>query len=253
MAKRFIDTKIWDKAWFRKLTPKNKLIWIYLLTRCDHAGIWDADWEAAEFFIGEWVGYDELPLEITTKMKHIKGEDQYFIPSFVEFQYGELRENSKPHMSVIKRLTEKKLLKGLERVRVTLKAKAKDKDKVKDKEKREKEFIEKCKKVYKTNDVSDVMLVQFIDYWTESNEGGKKMKFEMQQTFDIKRRLNKWVKNDKDWAKKETPKFQRLKSGHGYNAYCSKCGHREMPVNEWQLKQGSSCCAVEYVPEKPNA
>ena len=56
MAKRFIDTKIWDKAWFRKLTPKNKLIWIYLLTRCDHAGIWDADWEAAEFFIGEWVG-----------------------------------------------------------------------------------------------------------------------------------------------------------------------------------------------------
>ena len=69
MAKRFIDTKIWDKAWFRKLTPKNKLIWIYLLTRCDHAGIWDADWEAAEFFIGEWVGYDELPLEITTKMK----------------------------------------------------------------------------------------------------------------------------------------------------------------------------------------
>ena len=26
MAKRFIDTKIWDKAWFRKLTPKNKLI-----------------------------------------------------------------------------------------------------------------------------------------------------------------------------------------------------------------------------------
>ena len=28
MAKRFIDTKIWDKAWFRKLSPDNKLIWI---------------------------------------------------------------------------------------------------------------------------------------------------------------------------------------------------------------------------------
>ena len=33
MAKRFIDTKIWDKAWFRKLSPKNKLFWIYFLTR----------------------------------------------------------------------------------------------------------------------------------------------------------------------------------------------------------------------------
>jgi len=256
MAKRFIDTKIWDKAWFRKLTPKNKLIWIYLLTRCDHAGIWDADWEAAEFFIGEWVSYDELPLEITTKMKHIKGEYQYFIPSFVEFQYGELRENSKPHMSVIKRLTEKNLLKGMERVTITLKDK--DKDKVKDKEKREKEFIKKCKAVYKNHDVSDVMLVHFIDYWTESNEGGRKMKFEMQKTFDIGRRLVKWRDNDKEWngvkSSKKTfaSKFSQYKTGL-FKAYCSKCGNNEMPKYEWQLIQGSSCCAVEYVPEKPNA
>ena len=74
MAKRFIDTKIWDKAWFRKLTPKNKLFWVYLLTKCDHAGIWDADWEAAEFYIGEWVDYSELPEIVTGKMKYIKGE-----------------------------------------------------------------------------------------------------------------------------------------------------------------------------------
>ena len=96
------------------------------------------------------------------------------------------------------------------------------------------------------------MLIRFIDYWTESNEGGRKMKFEMQKTFDIRRRLVKWKDNDKEWNRVKTPKFQRLKSGHGYNAYCSKCGHREMPNNEWQLKQGSSCCAVEYVPENPN-
>jgi hypothetical protein len=49
MAKRFIDTKIWDKSWFRKLDPKDKLIWIYILTKCDHAGIFDADWEAMAF------------------------------------------------------------------------------------------------------------------------------------------------------------------------------------------------------------
>ena len=76
MAKRFIDTKMWDKAWFRKLSPKNKLIWLYLLTRCDHAGIWDADWDLAEFMIGEWVDYDSLPDEIKNKMKYRQGEDQ---------------------------------------------------------------------------------------------------------------------------------------------------------------------------------
>ena len=72
MAKRFIDTKIWDKAWFRKLTTKNKLLWIYILTKCDHAGIWDADWEAAEFFIGEKVAFKDLPEMIQKKMNYIQ-------------------------------------------------------------------------------------------------------------------------------------------------------------------------------------
>ena len=146
MAKRFIDTKMWDKAWFRKLTPQTKLIWIYLLTRCDHAGIWDADWEAAEFFIGGRVNYRRLPKVITDKMQEIDGGNQYYIPSFIEFQYGELRENSKPHLSVLKRLKDK----GLHRVSHTLKdkdkEKVKDKVKVKDKESREKEFSGLVKK-----------------------------------------------------------------------------------------------------------
>jgi hypothetical protein len=36
----------------------------------------------------------------------------------------------------------------------------------------------------------------FADYWTESNEKGKKLKFEMQKTFDIGRRLKKWSSNN---------------------------------------------------------
>ncbi len=41
------------------------------------------------------------------------------------------------------------------------------------------------------------MLREFYDYWTESNEGGRKMKFEMQKTFDIQKRLAKWASNQK--------------------------------------------------------
>jgi len=40
------------------------------------------------------------------------------------------------------------------------------------------------------------MLEAFSDYWTESKPKGKKLKFEMQRTFDIKRRLKTWSKND---------------------------------------------------------
>jgi len=40
------------------------------------------------------------------------------------------------------------------------------------------------------------LIDSFCDYWTESNEDGKKMKFEMQKTFDIGRRLKTWKRND---------------------------------------------------------
>lgn len=41
-----------------------------------------------------------------------------------------------------------------------------------------------------------VMRDSFADYWTESNEKGVKLKFEMQKTFDIGRRLKKWSSNN---------------------------------------------------------
>ena len=41
------------------------------------------------------------------------------------------------------------------------------------------------------------MVRDFFDYWTEMNEGGKKMRFEMQKVFDISRRLGTWNRNNK--------------------------------------------------------
>lgn len=268
MAKRFIDTKIWDKAWFRKLSTKNKLVWIYLLGKCDHAGIWDADWELAEFIIGESVTYDELPNVIKDKMEHIKGEEQYFIPSFIDFQYGELKEHSKPHMSVLKRLNEKHLkIKGLKRVSITPKDKDKVKVKKKDKKIREQEFSKKVNIISKDiENISDAQINNFIYYWTESNANGRRLKFEMQKTFDIKRRLVKWRDNNIEWGKPNTKtnqerkqesmrhwksKFKYVEATGVFIAYCKNCGNKLMPTSTYQLSQGSSCCSVEFVSEKP--
>jgi hypothetical protein len=41
------------------------------------------------------------------------------------------------------------------------------------------------------------MLRAFYDYWTEMNEGGRKMRFEMQKVFDIQKRLVTWSNNEK--------------------------------------------------------
>ncbi len=34
---------------------------------------------------------------------------------------------------------------------------------------------------------------EFYDYWSETNPSGKKMRFEMQKTWDIERRLSRWA------------------------------------------------------------
>lgn len=47
---------------------------------------------------------------------------------------------------------------------------------------------------------------EFVDYWTEQNPSKTKMRFEMEKTFDIKRRLKRWVDNSKKWKTNNTPK-----------------------------------------------
>lgn len=46
------------------------------------------------------------------------------------------------------------------------------------------------------------MINDFCDYWTESSNG-KKMRFEYEKTFDIKRRLARWHKNEIAFGKKK--------------------------------------------------
>jgi hypothetical protein len=51
------------------------------------------------------------------------------------------------------------------------------------------------------------LLNNFFLYWTEKNPNGKKMKFEMQKTFDVSRRLAKWKSNNFN-SKNKTSQFQ---------------------------------------------
>ena len=65
----------------------------------------------------------------------------------------------------------------------------------KDIEQRKHIFIEKVQQY--SNLYYQEMLGNFCDYWTEHNENGNKMRFELQKVFDINRRLKTWCKNQK--------------------------------------------------------
>jgi hypothetical protein len=46
-------------------------------------------------------------------------------------------------------------------------------------------------------------LENFIDYWTERNKSGTRMRWETEPTFEVKRRIKTWLRNMKQFQKKE--------------------------------------------------
>ncbi|NCB75432.1 MAG: hypothetical protein EOM51_11945 [Clostridia bacterium] len=93
MAKRFTDTDKWERPWFRGLQNKYKILWCYILDKCDIAGVWYCDFELASFFIGEKFIREDAE-RVFDKQIEVRG-DRWRIKDFVEFQYGHIDERNK--------------------------------------------------------------------------------------------------------------------------------------------------------------
>ena len=97
-----------------------------------------------------------------------------------------------------------------------------------------------------TPTVDPDIIKEFCNYWTESNLSGTKMKFELQKTFDVGRRLKKWIKNGKDWnlkPKSNISEYRTSTSGH-YIGYCDTCNESSF-YKEFNLKGDSACCSAK--------
>lgn len=57
------------------------------------------------------------------------------------------------------------------------------------------------------------LLSSFFDYWTEINENGRKMRFEKQKTFEIKKRLARFKMNQQKWNKPQKQTKKRYDMG----------------------------------------
>ena len=72
----------------------------------------------------------------------------------------------------------------------------------------ETEVFDICSQNYKELKIGTEIAKEFIDYWTERNTNGIRMRLEMEKVFNIKRRLKTWSKNDKQWnPNQEEPKI----------------------------------------------
>lgn len=101
MAKRFTDTAKWDRQWFRKLSPKMKCAWTYLCDRCDHAGVWEPDFDLMSYYIAESITEKEFEEAFSGRVLKLSGSQKYLLLGYVSFQYISLKKGSRTHESVI--------------------------------------------------------------------------------------------------------------------------------------------------------
>ena len=85
MAKRFVDTNLFDDDWVVGLSKDGKLFFFYFITKCDHAGMLKINKKIISFQIGI-EDVDSVIMELNGRLIHVSG-DLYFMPKFIDFQY----------------------------------------------------------------------------------------------------------------------------------------------------------------------
>ena len=189
MAKRFMDNSIFEKQWFRELPVRLKIVWFYLINKCDHAGILnDLDVGLLSYQIGDNYTIDEILEAFNDNIEQI-GDNKFYLTKFCKFQYGELNPNVKVHKSVIKLLDKHSI--GLPKSSVSVENKT-----ISVKDKKE-EFAKRVEKEVFDMQIDPAMIKEFIEYWTEHNDGGRVLRYEQQSIFNVRKRMSTWVKNSK--------------------------------------------------------
>ena len=208
----------------RGLKASHKLLWFYILDDCDHAGIFHTDFEVASIRIGCPITEAEALLVFKDHVIVFDDGEKWFLPSFIEFQYGTLKRTNRATSSVIDKLLKYKLIDndlnivyGASKHHISTFQGVEDKDKDKDKElDKDKDKNLSSRKLNFSNKIFDnnigkydsEMLDEFVAYWTEHGERDRKMRFEKEKVFGVDRRLSTWAKNYKAKHQSERVTFE---------------------------------------------
>lgn len=132
MAKRFTDSDKWKDAWFSELKQEDKLLWLYLLDECNHAGIWKVNMRFLNFAIGSSYTLDSL-IKVLGSRIYLISNEYLLIEKWVHYQHPNgLNQKSKPQKAAIDMLLKfnvlDRVIKGYNNPIITLQDKDKDKD-----------------------------------------------------------------------------------------------------------------------------
>lgn len=135
MAKRFTATEIWGEDWFLEMPSEYKLFWYYMLSTCDHGGLFKVNLRSFRGLVGVEIS-SETALEHFNNSKQrirVVNNSVWLIEDFFVFQYGTtFNPNNKMHESIEKLYLKLDLKMTSIRGLKDLKDRVKDKDKDKE-------------------------------------------------------------------------------------------------------------------------
>lgn len=173
MAKRFIDTKMFEDEWICSLSKDGKLFFIYYITTCDHAGILKLNKRLCEFQTG-LKSIDTVIKELGKSLITVK-ENVYFMPRFIKFQYPDFPKSTvKQQDSALKILKSYNLFNNETNSYLTLTKEllnSYDSDNVNDSDsvneyKKKIIKIEDVKNYFLENGYSEIAAQKFYDYYS---------------------------------------------------------------------------------------
>jgi len=137
MAKRFFSTELWDEDWYIEMPIEYKLFWFYILSNCDHCGLFKVNLRSFCSLNGISVNSEDALKYFNNGKDRIRVVNQslWFIEDFFVYQYGTtLNLNNRVHESIKNKYDIIGIKINSIRGLIDLKDRVKDKDKDKDKE-----------------------------------------------------------------------------------------------------------------------
>ncbi len=140
MAKRFTATEIWNEDWFLDMPMEYQLFWYYMLSTCNHAGLFKVNLRSFCGLIGVNLTSNKALDHFNAGKQRIReiNKSLWLIEDFFVYQYGRtLNTKNRVHESILKEYVRHGI--ELTSIRGLLDPNngVKDKDKDKDKDKEE--------------------------------------------------------------------------------------------------------------------
>jgi uncharacterized protein YfaT (DUF1175 family) len=221
MAKyRQIHTTFWNDPLILDLTPEQKYFYIYLLTNPNvkQCGIYEISVRQITYHTGYNKETVEKLLELFVGLNKIvisKKTNEISIVNFLKYNYSASPTVKKCIEKELEEVKNKELIKyiySIDSLDIEYSSNNKNNNKNNNNNKEnnnnknvlpssEDSFKEYVYKLDNKDHHKD-----FVDYWTEKNTAGK-MRYQLEKTFSIEKRLSRWSKNAFVNKKNEMPDF----------------------------------------------